>query len=62
VDFQGTAAYEVRLNSGLVYVDANLGSVLYADVQVAGGSSLGDDGEHDRYEGDNEDNEGGHDD
>jgi hypothetical protein len=29
VDFQGTVAYEVSLNRGLVYVDASTGMVLY---------------------------------
>jgi len=29
VDFQGNIAYEVRLDLGLVYVDANSGQILY---------------------------------
>ena len=29
VDFQGVAAYEVALNWGMVYVDANTGKILY---------------------------------
>jgi hypothetical protein len=29
VDFQGTVAYEVALNRGLVYVDATTGRILY---------------------------------
>jgi len=45
VDFQGTAAYEVSLDRGMVYVDANSGQVLYngaATVAASGGHS----GEH----------------
>ena len=29
VDFQGTTAYEVKLNQGTVYVDASTGAILY---------------------------------
>jgi hypothetical protein len=40
VDFQGTVAYEVALNTGRVYVDANNGSILFngAAITSAGGS------------------------
>jgi hypothetical protein len=31
VDYQGIVAYEVILNTGLIYVDANSGQVLYSN-------------------------------
>jgi uncharacterized membrane protein YkoI len=50
VDFQGTAAYEVMLDRGAVYVDANTGQVLYnsaANVASSGGhGGEHEDGEH----------------
>jgi len=54
VDFQGTVAYEVILDHGKVYVDANNGNVLYNGAvpvaSAAGGQ--GDDGnEHEDHEG-----------
>jgi len=42
VNFQGVVAYEVTLNSGRVYVDANNGQILFngaAAISSAGGSS-----------------------
>jgi uncharacterized membrane protein YkoI len=44
VNFQGTAAYEVVLSAGKVYVDAHTGQVLYDGVaaQVAQGGGGGD--------------------
>jgi uncharacterized membrane protein YkoI len=38
VMFEGTPAYEVVLNQGTLYVDANSGSVLYNGVSAAAGS------------------------
>jgi hypothetical protein len=40
VDFQGTVAYEIALNTGRVYVDANNGAILFngAAITSAGGS------------------------
>jgi hypothetical protein len=57
VDFQGTIAYEVRLNWGNVYVAANSGQILYngatppAQVAPSGAASAGQ-GEDDDAEGD----------
>ncbi|MGA2819664.1 MAG: PepSY domain-containing protein [Anaerolineales bacterium] len=34
VSFQGTPAYEVQMNVGLVYIDANTGNVLYNSTTV----------------------------
>jgi uncharacterized membrane protein YkoI len=57
VDFQGTVAYEVVLDRGNVYVDANSGQVLYNGAATTA-SSGGHGGEHDGGEHDS----GGHDD
>jgi uncharacterized membrane protein YkoI len=56
VSFQGTVAYEVLLDRGAVYVDANSGQVLYNGAAVS--ASSGGHGEHES--GDHEG--GGHDD
>jgi len=42
VSFQGTVAYEVHLDRGLVYVDATTGNVLYNGVpaQQTGSASV----------------------
>jgi uncharacterized membrane protein YkoI len=56
VDFQGVVAYEVRLDRGLVYVDANNGQVLYNGANVpapssgGGGGGGGGEQEHDSPE------------
>ena len=51
VDFQGIAAYEVRLNRGLVYVDAGTGKVLYNGAAPAFGAFFGHEGgEHEAGE------------
>jgi hypothetical protein len=50
VDFQGTVAYEVALNTGRVYVDATSGAILFngaAAAPGAGGASSGYRGEGD---------------
>ena len=45
VDFQGVVAYEVALNVGMVYVDANTGDILYnGAVVMSDDSSSGDSG------------------
>ncbi len=36
VSFQGTPAYEVTLDKGTVYIDANNGQVLYSDTSASG--------------------------
>jgi hypothetical protein len=45
VDFKGTAAYEVTLDLGVVYIDANTGTVLYNSAAVvvirSGGNNTG---------------------
>jgi uncharacterized membrane protein YkoI len=52
VNFQGTVAYEVTLDRGQVYVDANNGQVLYnGAVATAGGG-------HDDHENEDHDDEG----
>lgn len=48
VDFEGRAAYEIALDRGMVYVDANNGSILYTAVQPAAGPR-GDDDDHDEH-------------
>ncbi|MEO8286130.1 MAG: hypothetical protein ABI670_06805 [Chloroflexota bacterium] len=65
VSFQGAAAYEVQLDSGVVYIDANSGGILY-DGTVSMATSAqpatfsGDDnGEHEGH--DAEDHSGGDD-
>ncbi|PJF47245.1 MAG: hypothetical protein CUN48_09675 [Candidatus Thermofonsia Clade 3 bacterium] len=53
VNFQGTIAYEVAFNTGMVYVDANSGAVLYNGAltqPVAGPAYYDDDDEHEREE------------
>lgn len=49
VNFQGTVAYEVAFNTGMVYVDANSGALLYngAAAQPLLQSRYDDDDEHD---------------
>jgi uncharacterized membrane protein YkoI len=56
VSFQGVVAYEVLLDRGAVYVDANSGQILYNGAAIAVASGGG--GEHhegDEHEGDGED-------
>jgi uncharacterized membrane protein YkoI len=62
VDFQGAVAYEVSLDRGMVYVDANSGQVLYNGAATTA-SSGGHGGEHEggEHEGGGHDG-GGHDD
>ncbi len=38
VSFQGTVAYEVTLNSGLVYIDATTGQILYNSALAVSGN------------------------
>ncbi|MBK9714018.1 MAG: PepSY domain-containing protein [Kouleothrix sp.] len=54
VDFQGVVAYEVVLDRGSVYVDANTGQVLYNGAAAAPSGRRGEheDGEHEEHEGD----------
>ena len=40
VNFQGTIAYEVGLNQGNVYVDANTGKVLFNGASVSAGTTV----------------------
>jgi uncharacterized membrane protein YkoI len=50
VSFQGTAAYEVTLNTGKIYIDANSGQILYngaAGLSNAAGSNSSRGGEQD---------------
>lgn len=42
VDFQGVVAYEVALNVGMVYVDANTGDILYNGAVVMADDSSSD--------------------
>jgi uncharacterized membrane protein YkoI len=72
VSLDGAAAYEVGLDQGNVYIDANTGVVLYSgtstaaasDPGAAGGQAFGDDHEgfegHDRYSGYDDHEEYGH--
>ncbi len=47
VNFQGSVAYEMLLDRGTVYVDANSGQVLYNGAAAAsGGRASGEGGEH----------------
>jgi uncharacterized membrane protein YkoI len=48
VDFQGTAAYEVRLDRGNLYIDATTGRVVYDGVNMAAGGSSERESEHER--------------
>ena len=61
VSFQGTAAYEVGLSGGLVYVDATTGAVLYNGAVAAAISipqlSGGSDHEHEEHEGGEDDHD-----
>ncbi len=55
VDFRGTAAYEVQLDAGTVYVDANSGEFLYAQrghraPQSNGGEDSQENEEHESNE------------
>jgi uncharacterized membrane protein YkoI len=60
VNFQGTVAYEVLLDTGPVYVNANTGAVLYngaaspvySTQQTSGGHEGGEDNEHEGEGGD----------
>jgi uncharacterized membrane protein YkoI len=54
VNFQGSVAYEVALNAGLVYVDANSGAVLYngALAPVVAQPVYHDDDERDEHDDD----------
>jgi D-alanyl-D-alanine carboxypeptidase len=62
VSFQGTVAYEVILNQGTIYVDANTGQVLYNGVAASGSALTGStSGERHRDGGSNQ-LFGGHDD
>lgn len=47
VDLQGTLAYEVRLDQGLIYVDAASGQILSSNLPVAEGGGWAD---HERRE------------
>lgn len=54
VDYQGSVAYEVATDRGLIYVDATTGQVLYNGAQAPARNWAGD--EHDDHEGsDNDD-------
>lgn len=57
VDYQGTVAYEVGLNQGYVYVDANTGRVLFngANAATTGSGNRQRAGEHSEREGGNDD-------
>jgi len=59
VNFQGTVAYEVGLNQGNVYVDANTGAILLNGASANSATSIRGDrqraGEHAEHEGDNND-------
>ncbi len=51
VNYNGTVAYEVLLNQGTVYVDANSGQVLNAPAQPSNGSGrFGRNGDHEQFE------------
>ncbi len=51
VNYNGTVAYEVMLNQGTIYVDANSGQVLNAPAQPSNGSGrFGRDGSHEQSE------------
>ncbi len=51
VNYNGTVAYEVMLNQGTIYVDANSGQVLNAPAQPSNGSGrFGRDGGHEQSE------------
>jgi len=58
VNYQGTVAYEVKLDAGVVYVDANTGTVLYngtAQVQTSVQTrSFDEDEEHEHEWGDDD--------
>ncbi len=52
VNYNGTVAYEVILNQGTLYVDANSGQVLNAPAQPSNGSGrFGRDGGREQHEG-----------
>ena len=53
VSFQGTAAYEVVLDRGPVYIDANSGSVLYNGAAQTTAAGFAQD-DHEQYERDGE--------
>ncbi len=56
VNYQGTVAYEVGLNQGYVYVDANTGRVLFNGANATTtGSNRQRTGEHSEHEGGNDD-------
>jgi uncharacterized membrane protein YkoI len=54
VDFQGQVAYEVQLDRGLVYVDANTGQVLHNGAQPV---FVGEHEEHEEHEEEYEDHD-----
>lgn len=60
VDYQGSVAYEVATDRGLIYVDATTGQVLYNGAQAPAQNWVGDDehagdDEHDDHEDDDND-------
>ncbi len=56
VDFRGTVAYEVKLDVGLIYVDANSGAVLYNSALSAQtlATSHSEGGDHEEFENEHE--------
>ncbi|MBL8055726.1 MAG: hypothetical protein JNK29_03465 [Anaerolineales bacterium] len=56
VDYQGSVAYEVATDRGLIYVDATTGQVLYNGAQAPARNWAGDD-EHDDHEGSGHDDD-----
>ncbi len=60
VDYQGTLAYEVTLDRGVVYVDAKSGKVIYDGVTTLGSAQRGerfDDHDEDRDDDDDDDDD-----
>jgi len=58
VNLQGTAAYEVKLNNGVIYIDANTGAVLYNSIATPTAPTVGTQrrsGEHSESEGEHHD-------
>jgi hypothetical protein len=62
VSFQGTVAFEVILNHGTIYVDANTGQVLYNGVAVSGSAPTGSTRNERHRDDESEQLFGGHDD
>ncbi len=50
VNYNGTVAYEVLMNQGAVYVDANSGQILGTTVQASGRQRAGRDGGGEQFE------------